>query len=152
MFQVWRHVVFIYFFYKFSFFSKNLLQQQTKIQIDLKFFVVAETNFFRKKRCAAKEKYPGTLKIFSWNCNNLKISCNFMKKSEVVSATFLLLAFNSKQEPVKMFFISLQKLFLFSRKSNFRILDFQISWRHKMSKHKTRNTFYWITWEGNAVC
>ena len=51
-----------------------------------------------------------------------------------------------------MFFISLQKLFLFSRKSNFRILHFQISWRHQMHKHKTRNTFHWITWEVNTVC
>ena len=46
-----------------------------------------------------------------------------------------------------MFFILLQKLFSLSRKSNFSILDIQISWRHQMSMHKTRNTFYWITWE-----
>ena len=52
----------------------------------------------------------------------------------------------------KMFFNSLLKLFSFSRKSNFRILDFQISWRHLMPKHKTRNTFYWITWEVITVC
>ena len=52
----------------------------------------------------------------------------------------------------KTFFISLQKLFSFWRKSNFRILDFQISWRHQMPKHKTRNTFHWITWEVNTVC
>ena len=52
----------------------------------------------------------------------------------------------------KVFFISLQKLFSFSRKSNFRILNFQISWRHQMPKHKTRNTFHWITWEVNTVC
>ena len=32
----------------------------------------------------------------------------------------------------KMFFISLHKFFLFSRKSNFRILDIQISRRHHM--------------------
>ena len=51
----------------------------------------------------------------------------------------------------KMFFISLQKPFSFSRKSNLRILDFQISWRHQISKHKTRNTFYWITWEVNSL-
>ena len=42
----------------------------------------------------------------------------------------------------KMFFISLQKLFLFLRKSDFRILDTQISLRHPMPKHKTRKTFY----------
>ena len=47
-----------------------------------------------------------------------------------------------------MFFISLEKLFSFSRKSNFRILDIQISWHYQMPKHETRNTFYWITWKG----
>ena len=36
----------------------------------------------------------------------------------------------------KMFFISLQKLFLFSRKSKFRISDGQISLRHQRLKHK----------------
>ena len=50
-----------------------------------------------------------------------------------------------------MFLISLQNLFSFSRKSNFRILYFQMSWRHQMPKHKTRNTFHWITWEKNTV-
>ena len=35
----------------------------------------------------------------------------------------------------KMFFIPLQKLFSFSRKSNFRISDIQIPWRHQMPKH-----------------
>ena len=42
----------------------------------------------------------------------------------------------------KMLFISLQKLFMFSRKPNFSILDIQISRHHQMPKHKTRNTFY----------
>ena len=51
----------------------------------------------------------------------------------------------------KMFFNSPQKLFSFPRKSDFRILDFQISWHHQMPLHKTRNTFYWITWEVNTV-
>ena len=50
-----------------------------------------------------------------------------------------------------MFFISLQKLFSFSRKSNFRILHLQISWRHPLYKHKTRNSFHWITWEINSL-
>ena len=52
----------------------------------------------------------------------------------------------------KMCFSSLQKLFSLSKKSNFRILHFQISWHHQMLKHKTRNTFHWITWELNTVC
>ena len=42
----------------------------------------------------------------------------------------------------KMFFISLQKLFSFSRKPKFKILDIKISQPHQMSKRKTRNTFY----------
>ena len=53
--------------------------------------------------------------------------------------------FKYKQEHIKLgkeFFISLEKLFPFSRKSNFRILHFQISWHHQMPKHKTRNTFH----------
>ena len=52
----------------------------------------------------------------------------------------------------KMVCNSLLKLLSFSRKSNFRILEFQISWRHLMPKHETRNTFYWITWEVITVC
>ena len=52
----------------------------------------------------------------------------------------------------KIFFISVQKLFLFSRKWDFRILDFQISWHHEMPKHEKRNTFYWIIWKINKVC
>ena len=37
----------------------------------------------------------------------------------------------------KIFFISLLKLFLFSKKSNFRVLDIKISWRYQMPKPKT---------------
>ena len=73
----------------------------------------------------------------------------------VVSATLLLICFSSPKEHFKTrknVFHSLQKLSLFSRKSNFRILDIQISWRHQMPKHKARNTFYWIAWEVNTVC
>ena len=82
-----------------------------------------------------------------------KIKCESLK---VVSATFLLVCFLNLKESTcetrKKKFISLQKLFSFSRKSNFTILDFQISWRHQMLKHRIRNTFYWITWEVNTVC
>ena len=41
----------------------------------------------------------------------------------------------------KMFFISLQKLFSFSRKLKFRISDIQISWQHQMPKHKKEMHF-----------
>ena len=75
---------------------------------------------------------------------------------KVVFATFSLVCFlclkESTWETRKNVFISLQKLFLFSGKSNFRILDIQISWCHQMSKYETRNTFYWITWEVNTIC
>ena len=57
----------------------------------------------------------------------------------------------STWKPGKMFFLSLQELFSFSRKSDFRIPSFQVSWRLQMPKHKTRNTFHWITWKVNTV-
>ena len=66
---------------------------------------------------------------------------------KVVSATFLLVCFWGKK-----FFISIQKLFLFWRRSNLGILHFQISWCHQMPKFKTRNIFHWITCKGNAAC
>ena len=56
---------------------------------------------------------------------------------------FASLFFKSKREHFwnwKMFFISLRRLFPFSRKSNFRISGIQLSWRHQMRKHKRRNT------------
>ena len=51
----------------------------------------------------------------------------------------------------KMFFVSLQILSLFQRKSKFRILHNKISWCHWMLRHKTRNISYWITWEVNLA-
>ena len=52
----------------------------------------------------------------------------------------------------KNVFFLLQKVFLFVRKSNLRILVIQILWRHQMPKYKTRNTFCWITWKVSTVC
>ena len=55
---------------------------------------------------------------------------------------------------IKERFCEIRKnVFLFDFKSSFRswekskvrILDIQISWRHQMPKHKTRNAFYRIT-------
>ena len=51
----------------------------------------------------------------------------------------------------KIFLISLQKYFPFSRKSNFKILDIFVSWC-QMPKYKIRNTFYWIPLKVNTVC
>ena len=75
--------------------------------------------------------------------------------SKVVSSTFLLVCFLSLNDSTcqtrKMFFILHQNICSLSRNSKFRILDIQISSRHQMSKHKTRNTFYWITWKVNCL-
>ena len=53
---------------------------------------------------------------------------------KIVSTAFLQVCF-------LIFLLIPQKLFSFSRKSGVNNLDFQISWRHQMIKHKTRNTF-----------
>ena len=74
MLQVWQHMFFIYFFYKFSFFSKNLFQQQQKI------FRSIWNLFLRKKCCATKEKYLGTHIRNSWNSNILKNLLQFHEK------------------------------------------------------------------------
>ena len=70
---------------------------------------------------------------------------------KVVSATFLLVCILSLNDRTcqtrKNVFSSLQKLFSLLRKWKFRILHFQISWRHQMPKQKHRNTFHWISWE-----
>ena len=79
----------------------------------------------------------------------------FIWFSKVVSATFLLVCFLSLNENTcqfkKMFFILLQKICSLWRNSKFRIVGIQISWRHQMTKHKARNTFYWITWKVNSL-
>ena len=83
---------------------------------------------------------------------NMNISTYCLK---VVSTTFLLVCFLSLKKSIcetrKMFLISLQKLFSFSRKSNFRISDIQVCWHCQMPKHITRSTFYWLNWEENFV-
>ena len=58
-----------------------------------------------------------------------------------IFASLLLSLKENFSETRKISFISLQELFSFLRKSNFGILHIQISWRHQMPKHKTRNTF-----------
>ena len=40
------------------------------------------------------------------------------------------------------FYFASKVLAVLKKRINFRILDIQISWRHQMTKHKTRNTFY----------
>ena len=66
--------------------------------------------------------------------------------------TSLFLSLNeSTCQTRKIFFILRQNICSLSRNSKFRILDIQISWRHQMPKHKTRNTFYWIMWKVNSL-
>ena len=59
---------------------------------------------------------------------------------------FLLVCFLSLKEisceTGRNIFVSFKKLFMFSRKSNFGILDIQVSYCHQTLNHKTRNTFY----------
>ena len=75
---------------------------------------------------------------------------------KVVSTTFLLVCFLSLNESTcqtrkNAFYFTSKALFVLE-KTNLSILDFQISWCHQMPKHKTRNTFCWITWGVNTVC
>ena len=72
-----------------------------------------------------------------------------------VSTTLLLVCFvsliESNRKRRKNVFISLRKLFLLLRSSNFNLSSIQMSWHLHMPKRETRNTFYWITWEVNSV-
>ena len=68
---------------------------------------------------------------------------------------FASLFFMSKREH----FVNKKKCFHFTSKVlfvleiiKFNFSDIQMSWRHQMSKHETRNIFYRITWEVNTVC
>ena len=75
--------------------------------------------------------------------------------SDIFNCFFLFVCFNfvfkeSTCGTRKNVFISLQKLFSFSRESNFRILV-KLHF-YQMPTQKTRNTFYGITWEVNTVC
>ena len=69
----------------------------------------------------------------------------------ICASLYLNLKESTYQTRKKVFYFT-SKAFSLSRKSNFRILLFQISWRHQMPMHKTRNTFQWITWEVNTFC
>ena len=75
--------------------------------------------------------FPGIITLTKIDLRSLQILCEsvFLK---VVSATFLLVCFlslneNTCQTSKKKFFVSLEKLVSFSRKSNSRILRFEIS-------------------------
>ena len=106
------------------------------------------------------KNFPKNSSPFFPSSANLKLHNIFLThrvvKSCVCYATFLLVWFLSQNKSTcqtrKNIFISLQKLFSLLRKLNFRIMHFQISWRHQMLRDKTRNTFYWITREISTAC
>ena len=52
----------------------------------------------------------------------------------------MLVFFKSKREPFQASFCSKENQIL-------EFSDIQVSWRHQMPKHKTKNTFYWINLE-----
>ena len=103
-----------------------------------------------------RNKYYSVLiqKCFLWNETSTYLKFKDRIFKGCVRYNFPTLFFKSKRALLKlgkMFFISLQKLILFSRKSNFRISDIQFSLCHEMLMHKTGNTFCWVTWEVNTV-
>ena len=102
--------------------------------------------------------------IFSWWKFNMiasftlinSFSCFFWKRLEsCIRFIFASLLFKYAGEHLwkkeKRFFYFILKALFINKKINFRISDIQIPWRHQMPKHKTRNTFYWITLEVNTV-
>ena len=108
-------------------------------------------------------KVEYTFEYMFWMVNNL-----FMKLGQlidivmenllkVVSATFFLVCFLSLKESFcetrkkKIYFTS-KALFVLEKMLKFTSLDIQILRRHQIPKHKTKNIFYWITWEVNTVC
>ena len=116
-------------------------------------YILNRKNYLHWQGVAA-DLYSQQTKLLLTSCN-----INYPRKNpiclKVVSATFLLVCFVCLTESVcemrKMFFISLWKLFLFLRYTNFKFSDIQMSWCHQMPKHETRTTFYWITWKVNTV-
>ena len=64
MLQVWQHILFIYIFYKFSFFSKNLFQQQKKFSNRFEIFFWSWNKFFAKKNVVQQKKIPGDTQNF----------------------------------------------------------------------------------------
>ena len=97
-----------------------------------------------KRKHSTKNNLGPIRTIFplSLDAQRTRITMDFLKKTKemlkqsgkqlkVVSATFVLVCFLSLNESTsqtkKKKFISLRKFFLFSRKSNFRLVHFQIS-------------------------
>ena len=106
MLQVWRHVFFIYFFYKFSFFSKNLFQQHKRISNQFEISFCCSNKFFEKKMLHNKRKILGdTQKFFmklqqfekfvaiSWK--NPSCPQSFILKEKMTRFWQIILLFNS---------------------------------------------------------
>ena len=61
----------------------------------------------------------------------------------IFASLFLGLNESTCQIKKNVFYFTSKPLFVLE-KIEFRILHFQISWRHQMLKHKTRNKFHWM--------
>ena len=84
MLQVWLHMFFIYFLYKFSFFSKKLFQQQKNLKSIWIFFLLLKQIFCNKNMCS-KRKIPGdTQNVFM----KLKQSVAISRKSHLCPQSF----------------------------------------------------------------
>ena len=97
---------------------------------------------FKFSSCLEGFNFGGTLNLLRYTLLSISNACHDFKGfvHYIFASLFLSLKehlWNKK----KKFFIWLQKL-----------LDIQTLWHHQMPKHKTRNTYYWITWEANTVC
>ena len=104
---------------------------------------------------SGSEKNHVLVSMWLWTtfqkCFVTAISLLFKFCVRCIFATFLSLK-ESTCKTRKIFFIWLQNLFPFSRKSKFRTLDIQILWCHQMPNHKKRDTFNWISLELNTAC
>ena len=69
----------------------------------------------------------------------------------IFASLFLSLNESTSQIRKSVFYFTSKALFVLE-KIKFRTLHFQISWRHQMPMHKTKNTFHWIIWVANTVC
>ena len=115
--------------------------------------VIQWTRWYSKRILIKNYSVP---REFSWTENYKPyVYCLKYNDTTTVFTSFLLLSFQAWKRALvkfeKKIFVSLQKLFSFSKKSRFRILAIQILWRHQMSNHKARNPFYWTTSEVNTV-
>ena len=73
-----------------------------------------------------------------------------------MSATALLVCFVCLKERTfeireNVFYFTSKALFVLEINQILTFSDIQMSWRHQMHKHETRNVFSWINWEINTA-